>query len=104
MSLWCLCSISIELAPPAGPRLLTKTIVGGFLANLYEGVGWDVVRINYLGDWGKQYGLLALAFERFGDEEALKKNPIAHLFDIYVKIVRPCLSFPMPYLGTEAGG
>ena len=44
------------------------------------------MRINYLGDWGKQYGLLALGFERFGDEEALKRDPINHLFEIYVKI------------------
>jgi arginyl-tRNA synthetase len=42
--------------------------------------------MNYLGDWGKQYGLLALAFEMYGDEEALKANPINHLFNLYVKI------------------
>ena len=45
-----------------------------------------MVRINYLGDWGKQYGLLALAFEKYGSEEALEADPIKHLFDIYVKI------------------
>lgn len=56
------------------------------MSNLYEGAGWDVIRINYLGDWGKQYGLLALAFEKYGSEEALKADPINHLFEIYVKI------------------
>jgi len=39
-----------------------------------------------LGDWGKQYGLLALAYQRNGDEEALQKNPIDHLFRLYVQI------------------
>lgn len=39
-----------------------------------------------LGDWGKQYGLLALAYEKNGDEEALRKNPIDHLFRLYVQI------------------
>jgi arginyl-tRNA synthetase len=42
--------------------------------------------MNYLGDWGKQYGVLAVGFERFGSEEALLQNPIGHLFDVYVKI------------------
>ena len=42
--------------------------------------------MNYLGDWGKQYGLLALGFEKYGSEEALTADPINHLFEIYVKI------------------
>jgi arginyl-tRNA synthetase len=49
-------------------------------------MGWDVIKMNYLGDWGKQYGLLANGFEYFGNEEALQKDPINHLFDVYVKV------------------
>lgn len=44
------------------------------------------MRLNYLGDWGKQYGLLALGFKMFGDEKALEEDPIHHLFKVYVKI------------------
>lgn len=44
------------------------------------------MRVNYLGDWGKQYGLLALGFEKYGNEEALDLDPINHLYEIYVKI------------------
>lgn len=65
---------------------MRSTIIGGFLSNLYTTAGWDVVRINYLGDWGKQYGILAIGFERYGNEEALAKDPINHLFEIYVKV------------------
>ncbi|KAK0386500.1 hypothetical protein NLU13_6335 [Sarocladium strictum] len=65
---------------------LRSTIIGGFLANLYDAAGWDVFRINYLGDWGKQYGLLALAFELYGNEEELQKDPIDHLYQLYVRI------------------
>ena len=56
------------------------------MSNLYAGAGWDVKRINYLGDWGKQYGLLALGFEKYGDEASLAADPINHLFMVYVKI------------------
>jgi len=51
---------------------LRSTIIGGFLSNLFEGAGWDVVRMNYLGDWGRQYGLLAIGWRRYGNEEALE--------------------------------
>lgn len=77
---------SPNIAKPFHAGHLRSTIIGGFLSNLYEGAGWDVVRLNYLGDWGKQYGLLALAFERYGDEAALEADPIGHLFELYVKI------------------
>lgn len=77
---------SPNIAKPFHAGHLRSTIIGGFLSNLYEGAGWDVVRINYLGDWGKQYGLLALGFEKYGSEEALAADPINHLYEIYVKI------------------
>lgn len=77
---------SPNIAKPFHAGHLRSTIIGGFLSNLYEGLGWDVVRLNYLGDWGKQYGLLALAFERYGDETALEADPINHLYELYVKI------------------
>ncbi|KAG8418776.1 arginyl-tRNA synthetase, variant 2 [Metarhizium acridum] len=65
---------------------LRSTIIGGFLSNLYEKSGYIVVRMNYLGDWGRQYGLLACGWKRYGDEVAFAQDPIGHLFDIYVKI------------------
>lgn len=42
--------------------------------------------MNYLGDWGKQYGVLAVGYERFGNEQEFEENPIAHLYKVYVKI------------------
>lgn len=48
-------------------------------------MGWDVIKMNYLGDWGKQYGLLANGYQRYGNEEELLRDPINHLFDVYVK-------------------
>lgn len=51
-----------------------------------KALGYHVHAINYLGDWGKQYGLLAVGFHRFGSQEKLESSPIRHLFDIYVQI------------------
>lgn len=65
---------------------LRSTIIGGFLSNLYERSGFEVVRMNYLGDWGRQYGLLACGWTRYGDEELFQRDPIGCLYDIYVKI------------------
>jgi arginyl-tRNA synthetase len=77
---------SPNIAKPFHAGHLRSTIIGGFLSNLYERAGWDVTRMNYLGDWGKQYGVLAMAYQKYGNEEALKENPVGHLYDVYVKI------------------
>ncbi|KAJ4356699.1 arginyl-tRNA synthetase [Didymosphaeria variabile] len=77
---------SPNIAKPFHAGHLRSTIIGGFLANLYDAAGWDVTRMNYLGDWGKQYGVLAIGFDLYGSEEELVKNPIGHLYDVYVKI------------------
>lgn len=77
---------SPNIAKPFHAGHLRSTIIGGYLSNLYEAVGWDVTRINYLGDWGKQFGILALGFKKYGSEEALEKDPIQHLFEVYVRI------------------
>ena len=77
---------SPNIAKPFHAGHLRSTIIGGFIANLYQAAGYDVIRMNYLGDWGRQFGLLANAFEIYGSEEKLEKDPIGHLFDIYVEI------------------
>lgn len=77
---------SPNIAKPFHAGHLRSTIIGGYLSNLYEKAGWDVTRINYLGDWGKQFGLLAVGFEKYGDEAKLASDPINHLFEVYVKV------------------
>ncbi|XP_059897127.1 probable arginine--tRNA ligase, mitochondrial isoform X1 [Gadus macrocephalus] len=64
---------------------LRSTIIGNFIANLKESLGNHVIRMNYLGDWGMQFGLLGAGFEQFGSQEKLNVNPLQHLFDVYVQ-------------------
>ncbi|EJS43452.1 msr1p [Saccharomyces arboricola H-6] len=77
---------SPNIAKPFHAGHLRSTIIGGFLSNLYEAMGWSVTRMNYLGDWGRQFGLLAIGFERYGSERELEKQPIQHLYEVYVRI------------------
>ncbi|XP_071370894.1 probable arginine--tRNA ligase, mitochondrial [Centroberyx affinis] len=67
---------------------LRSTIIGNFIANLKQSLGNNVIRMNYLGDWGMQFGLLGVGFDQFGCQEKLKLNPLQHLFDVYVQVNR----------------
>lgn len=70
------------------------TILGNFIKNLMQNAGYNVISLNYLGDWGKQFGLVVLGFEMFGSEEELEKNALMHLFEVYVKVNKAAASDP----------
>ncbi|KAI0116179.1 arginyl-tRNA synthetase [Hypoxylon sp. NC0597] len=77
---------SPNLATEFNSNHLRSTILGAQIANLYENEGWDVVRMNYFGDWGKEMGLLGVGWKKFGSEVEFKKNPMGHLYDVYENI------------------
>ncbi|KTW25601.1 arginine-tRNA ligase [Pneumocystis carinii B80] len=77
---------SPNIAKPFHAGHLRSTIIGAFVSNIHEFCSWEVIRLNYLGDWGKQFGLLAIGFQLYGSEESLESNPIQHLYDVYVKV------------------
>lgn len=64
---------------------LFSTLIGNSLYKLFEKEGYEVKRLNYLGDWGSKFGKLIYAYKRWGNEEALENDVIEELLRIYVK-------------------
>ena len=64
---------------------LRTTIIGNSLDKIYSKLGYEVVRINHLGDWGTQFGKLIVAYKAWGNEDAVKNDGVAELMKLYVK-------------------
>lgn len=64
---------------------IRSTMIGQSLANTYQALGYNVERMNHLGDWGTQFGKLTAAFLKWGDEEKVRANPLTELVALYVK-------------------
>src|SRR5262249_24076069 len=71
------------IAKPIAFHHIRSTGIGHAIANLHRAQGWRVEGIDYLGDWGKQFGLVAVGFQKWGDPK--RKHEVAHLVDVYVK-------------------
>ena len=74
---------SPNIAKPFHVGHLRSTIIGHALGRIYERQGYEVVRLNHLGDWGKQFGEVITAFKHWGDQDQLETQPLKHLFEIY---------------------
>jgi len=79
---------SPNIAKPLSVGHLRSTIIGQALINILRARGYRVVGINFLGDWGTQFGKLVYAFERWGDEKLLEEHPVRHLLELYVRFHR----------------
>lgn len=76
---------SPNIAKKFHPGHLRTTILGNYIKNICEAMGINTYSINYLGDWGKQFGLVGVGFEKFGSEEEMEKDALKHLYNVYVK-------------------
>ena len=77
---------SPNIAKPFSVGHLRSTVIGDAIANIYTKLGYNLYRINHLGDWGKQFGMLIVAYKLWGDKEAVEANPIDELLKLYVRI------------------
>ncbi|EGL82184.1 Arginyl-tRNA synthetase [Caldalkalibacillus thermarum TA2.A1] len=64
---------------------IRSTMIGQALANTYAALGYQVERMNHLGDWGTQFGKLLAAYFKWGDDEKIKADPLTELVHLYVK-------------------
>ncbi|QHJ70972.1 arginine--tRNA ligase [Planococcus halotolerans] len=76
---------SPNIAKPFSMGHLRSTVIGNSLAKIVEKVGYKAVGINHLGDWGTQFGKLIVAYKKWGDDAAVKENPIPELLALYIK-------------------
>jgi arginyl-tRNA synthetase len=76
---------SPNIAKPFHVGHALTTCIGNSLSRIYEKLGFHVVRMNHLGDYGTQFGKLITAYRLWGDEKALHETPIKELLRIYVK-------------------
>lgn len=76
---------SVNVAKPMHVGHLRATLIGDTLANIHEFLGYKVIRWNYLGDWGTQFGKLIVAYKKWGDKKEIERAPIEELLKLYVR-------------------
>ena len=76
---------SPNIAKPFHIGHIRTTVIGNALYKIYDSQGYNVVRVNHLGDYGTKFGKLIVAFKLWGSKEAVEANPIPELLKLYVK-------------------
>ncbi len=79
-----------NIAKPFHIGHLRSTVIGAALYNIYKYLGYNVIGINHLGDYGTQFGKMIEGYKLWGEEYDLNENPIEKLTDIYVRINNLC--------------
>ena len=77
---------SPNLAKPFHIGHLGTTVIGHALKKLHEFVGYKCVGINYVGDWGTQFGKMMVAYKKWGDRKTVEEGGVDALVDLYVRI------------------
>ena len=76
---------SVNIARPFSVGHLRSTILGHTLKLIYRHLGYSVIGVNHLGDWGKQFGALIAAYKHWGSREKLEQDRVYELLRLYVK-------------------
>lgn len=77
---------SPNLAKPFHIGHLGTTVIGHSIKKLHEFAGYHCVGINYIGDWGTQFGKLIVAYKKWGNKEEVENGGVDALVDLYVRI------------------
>lgn len=76
---------SPNIAKPFHVGHLRSTVIGNALYKIYSALGYNVVSVNHLGDWGTQFGKLIVAYKMWGNKEDVERDDVKELSRIYVK-------------------
>ncbi|MCB2201839.1 arginine--tRNA ligase [bacterium] len=76
---------SPNIAKPFGIGHLRTTVIGNSLRRIFRKQGYEVVGINYPGDWGTQFGKMIVAYRMWGTPETLEGESVKNLLDLYVR-------------------
>ena len=79
-----------NIAKPFHIGHLRSTVIGGALSSIYKYLGYNVIGINHLGDYGTQFGKMIEGYKMWGDEYDIENDPINELSKIYVRINNLC--------------
>ncbi|MDR2660821.1 MAG: arginine--tRNA ligase [Lactobacillaceae bacterium] len=77
---------SPNIAKPMSMGHLRSTVIGNAIANLATANGYKTVKINHLGDWGTQFGLMIAAYKKWGNNKSIENYSIDELVKLYVDI------------------
>lgn len=81
----CIDYSSVNIAKPFHIGHLSTTVLGGALYKIYNFLGYNVVGINHLGDYGTQFGKLICAYKHWGDKQQVEKGGIHAINELYVR-------------------
>lgn len=84
----CLDYSSVNLAKYMHIGHLSTTIIGESLARMYESLGYKVIRINYIGDYGTPFGKMLYAHLTWGSDKELNERGVDYLQDLYVEFCK----------------
>ena len=76
---------SPNIAKPFGIGHLRSTIIGNSISNIAKSQGYKTVKINYLGDWGTQFGKMIAGYKKIGNDKELKKDPAKNMLKWYIE-------------------
>lgn len=79
-----------NIAKPFHIGHLRSTVIGAALYRIYKYLGYNVIGVNHLGDYGTQFGKLIEGYKRWGEEYDIDSNPIDELTKIYIRINQAC--------------
>ncbi len=76
---------SVNIAKPFHIGHLSSTAIGSALYKIHKYLGYNVVGVNHLGDWGTQFGKLIAAYKLWGDDDEIARDSVSAMLKLYVR-------------------